>query len=161
MQFINECDAIFNQDDLEAAIINKCSETNKSVKETYRITCREGYPCICIAHEHYRLHSLLGRYYYGECEVVHHKDHNKLNASRNNLVPLTMREHSKEHNLVQFVPKEHLQGFGKRMAPIKRRNDVTEENVRALRNQGLTINQIAEELNCGINTVNRRLGMKD
>ena len=41
------------------------------------------------------------------------------------------------------------------------RKDVTVEKVAELRNKGLTIPEIAKELNCGINTVNRRLGMKD
>ena len=43
----------------------------------------------------------------------------------------------------------------------RRRKDVTKENVLELRNKGLTISEIAAKLNCGINTVNRRLGMKD
>ena len=41
-----------------------------------------------------------------------------------------------------------------------RRSDVTTGNIEALRNKGLTISEITKELNCSINTVNRRLGIK-
>lgn len=51
--------------------------------------------------------------------------------------------------------------FGNRMRHIISRSDVTKETVISIRNKGLTINQIAEKLNCGYNTVCRRLGMKD
>ncbi len=44
---------------------------------------------------------------------------------------------------------------------VRTRKDVTKEKVAEFRNKGLTIAEIAKKLNCGINTVNRRLGMKD
>ena len=37
----------------------------------------------------------------------------------------------------------------------------SKEECEQLRKQGLTINQIAQKLNCSVNTINRRLGMKD
>lgn len=68
--------------------------------------------------------------------------------------------HTKEHYLVQYVSKEHKKNFGNRVKDIISRKDVTEENVRELRNKGLTIPEIAKELKCGYNTVCRRLGMQ-
>ena len=41
------------------------------------------------------------------------------------------------------------------------RHDVTKEKVLELRKHGFTIEQVAEKLKCGVNTVNRRLGMRD
>lgn len=160
MKFNNKCGAIFDEADLEIAIINKCKQDNKKAKDEYTITNREGYPSICIANEHYRVHSLLGFFYYGEQEVIHHKNGDKLNASKENLVPMTNAEHTRHHHIVDYVSKEHLKGFGNRVANIIRRNDVTEEVVYELKSNGLTIRQIAERLNCGYNTVCRRLGMK-
>ena len=39
------------------------------------------------------------------------------------------------------------------------RNDVTREECLKLKAEGYTIKQIAAKLNCGVNTINRRLGM--
>ena len=47
------------------------------------------------------------------------------------------------------------------MKNIVSRNDVTKEKVAELRSNGFTISEISKELKFGINTVNRRLGMKD
>ena len=41
------------------------------------------------------------------------------------------------------------------------RKEITKEKCEELRKQGLTVSQIANKLNCGVNTINRRLGMKD
>lgn len=160
MIFENKCKAIFDKIDLETAIKNKCEQCNKKIKGSYIINLRGGYPSICIAHEHYRLHSLLGEIYYKNYEIIHHKDGNKLNASKENLVPMTNSEHTKHHHIIDFVPEEYKKSFGKRMADKIRRSDVTEENVCEMRNQGFTILQISKKLNCGYNTVCRRLGMK-
>ena len=86
---------------------------------------------------------------------------NKLNNNINNLQVMKSELHTKEHNIVQYVSKKYMKGYGNRMKNIVSRNDVTEEKVKELRSNGFTISEIAKELKCGINTVNRRLGMKD
>ena len=54
-----------------------------------------------------------------------------------------------------------MRDYGNRMKDIISRKDVTREKVLVLRKKGFTIKQIANELKCGENTVNRRLRMKD
>lgn len=157
MNFNNKCEAIFNHNDLEMAIRKRCEMDNKTPKDNYSITLRGGYPTICIAHEHYRIHSLLGNLYYDNYEVIHHRDCNKLNAVRENLAPMTNSEHTKHHHIIDYVPEEHKRGFGSRVAHIIIRGDVTCDKVKELRLKGMTIPQIAEELNCGYNTVCRRI----
>ena len=56
--------------------------------------------------------------------------------------------------------KEHKKGFGNRAKDIISRKDVTKEKIVELMNGGLSIPQVAKELNCGYNTVYRRLGLK-
>ena len=160
MNFENKCEAIFDKKDLEMAIREMCKQIGKKEKERYIIALHGGYPSVCIAHGHYRIHSLLGNFYYKNHEVIHHMDGNKRNALKKNLIPMTNSEHAKIHHIVDYVSDEHKKSFGKRVASMVRRDDVTEENVRMLREQGFTIPQIAEKLNCGYNTVCRRLGMK-
>ena len=58
--------------------------------------------------------------------------------------------------IIPFWKKQLLN----RMKDIVSRKDVTKENVVDLRNSGFTIKEIAKKLNCGCNTVYRRLGMK-
>lgn len=43
----------------------------------------------------------------------------------------------------------------------RKRHDVTKEQVLRLKESGFTIPEIAKKLNCGYNTVCRRLGMND
>ena len=149
---------VFNKTDLEKAIIEKCEALGKTPKEQYTISIREGYASICIGHGHYRIHTLLGNYYFGKAECYHHKDANKLNNIKENLVPLSASEHIKEHNIVQYVSDEYKRNFGNRMALIIRRNDITEDNIKELLKCGYTIPQIAKKMECGENTVRRRLG---
>ena len=160
MELINKCGCIFDAVDLEKAIMSECERKGRRAKEKYTIVAREDYPCICIAHDHYRVHSLLGKYYFGNCEVVHHKDRNKLNASKANLEPMTSSEHTKSHYLVQYVSEEHKKGFGERMKDIRRRHDVTKQRVYELKKNGMSTKEIAMTLGCGENTVRRRLGMR-
>ena len=157
MLFINECGCKFDSYDLTEAVILQAKEDGKQIKEIYRITLRGDYPALCIAHKHYRIHSLLGKYYYGKTEAIHHIDGDKLNAMKSNLEPLTSAEHTRKHELHRCVSEEHKKNFGNRVAHIIRRDDVTCDKVKELRLKGMTIPQIAEELNSGYNTVCRRI----
>jgi predicted N-acyltransferase len=101
-------------------------------------------------------------YYYGESEVVHHINKDKADNRRENLMPMTKSEHTKLHHTnCDYRSFDMMMKSVNSMANKRRRNDVTSEKVMELKNKGATIPQIAKELNCGINTVNRRLGMKD
>ena len=64
----------------------------------------------------------------------------------------------KEHKPVQYVSNEYKRNFGNRMALIMRRKDITEDNIKELLKCGYTIPQIARKMECGENTVRRRLG---
>ena len=63
--------------------------------------------------------------------------------------------------ITQFVDKKKLAENAKKGSEARIRKDVTREHVLNLMRTGLTIPEISERLNCGYNTVRRRLGMKD
>ena len=166
--FKNECECIVDYEMLYTAINNKCKSKNCYCHNEYRIVLRNNYPTVCINRKRYYVHILIGELIYGRIRkgyVIHHKDKNKLNAMSDNLELMTNRKHIKFHG-EERKGIDYRSENGKRNSinaavQARRRNDVTTEKVRELKNKGLTINEIAEELNCGINTVNRRLGMKD
>ena len=166
--FKNECGCIVDYKMLYKAIDNKCKELNCYLHTEYRIILRNNYPTVCINRQRYYVHGIIGEYLYGKIRkgyVIHHKDKNKLNALADNLELLTNLKHSKIHG-VDKKGKDFRSEKGKENSinaarEVRIRKDVTIEKVTELRKQGLTIPEIAKELHCGVNTVNRRLGMKD
>ena len=165
MEFINECGCVFDYVVLKNAIIDECRRRGIKAKKSYKIYNFRGYAGISLKHEKVSVHRIIGKYMigfdFGSELHVHHLDGNKFNNQLSNLQVLRNSLHVKEHNISQYVSEEYKRGFGNRVKDIISRKDVTEENVRDLREKGYTIPKIAEELNCGYNTVCRRLGMKD
>lgn len=165
MEFENSCNCIVDYAILEKAIIEECKRRSIEPKDHYKIYEYRGYAGISIKHDKVSVHRIIGKYMVGidfGSEIhVHHIDGNRFNNSISNLQVLRNELHTKGHYLVQYVPEDYKKEFGNRMKNIIARNDVTEEKVRELRKKGLTIPQIAKELKCAVNTVNRRLGMKE
>lgn len=161
-KFENSCNAIFDEELLYKAINLKCKKLNKYCHKEYKVYLYNGYPCISISHEKYRIHQLLGEFIFGSIRkgyVIHHIDGNRLNNNSDNLQYLSHSAHSKLHNKgKKYTPcKVAIQNARK----VIYRKDITKELCQDLRNQGLTMPQIAKELNCSVNTIYRRLGMMD
>lgn len=165
MEFVNECRCIVDYSVLEKAIIEECNRRNIAPKNTYKIYNYRGYAGISLKHDKISIHRIIGKYMvgfdFGSNISVHHIDKNKFNNDISNLQVIRKDLHTKEHNIVQYVSEDYMRDYGNRMKDIISRKDVTREKVLVLRRKGLTIKQIANELRCGENTVNRRLGMKD
>ena len=165
MEFINQCNCIVDYSALEKAIIEECSRRNITPNSCSRIYIYRGYAGISIKHDKVSVHRMLGKYMVGydfpSNIVVHHSDGKKLNNKISNLQVMKSELHAKDHNIVQYVSADYMKGYGNRMKSIISRTDVKETEVIKLRKKGFTISEIAKELNCGYNTVCRRLGMKD
>jgi len=84
-------DVFFNRGDLSRAILNK---TNKP-KAEYKVSIRNQYPSICIGHNHYYIHRLLGELYFGDLTgySIHHKNGEKNDNSKENLMKISNSEH--------------------------------------------------------------------
>ncbi len=165
MKFRNKCGCVFDENMLTIAIKSECRKRNKKPKNSYQIFLRNGYPTICIAHDHCYVHVLVGQVKYGnipdDC-VIHHADFNKTNSNAENLLLMNKKEH------LQFHAK-HRMGTDYRSTEGKwrginaarkarYRSDVKVETIIMLREQGRSYPQIAKILNCGENTVRRRIG---
>lgn len=166
--FVNECECIVDYEILYKAVDGKCKALNCYFHDKYRIVLRNDYPAVCINRQWFYVHILICEFMNGGIRkgyIVHHKDKNKLNAMVENLEVMTNRKHLKQHGEerkgVDFRGAEGKAKSINSAREARTRKDVTAEKVVELRNKGLTIPEIAKELNCGINTVNRRLGMKD
>lgn len=166
--FKNECECIVDYDMLYKSINNKCKSENCYLHNKYRIILRNGYPTVCINRQRYYVHILIGEYMYGRIRkgyVIHHRDKNKLNAMPDNLEIMTNLKHAKIHGEerkgIDFRSEEGKMNSINSARESRTRKDVTKEKVLELKIDGFTISEIAKELDCGINTVNRRLGMKD
>lgn len=166
--FQNECECVVDYGMLYKSIDNKCRSQNCYLHNEYRIVLRNGYPTVCINRQRCYVHILIGELVYGKIRkgyVIHHKDKNKLNAMPNNLELMTSYKHSKIHGEerkgIDLRSEEGKQKSINAAAKARKRSDVTIEKVEKLRRNGFTIPEIAKELNCGVNTVSRRLGMKD
>ena len=160
--FENSCNAIFDENLLYEAIEWKCQNLNKYCYKKYKVYLYNSYPCISIGHEKIRIHQLLGEYLFGKIRkgyVIHHKDGNKLNNQKDNLQYISNVFHTQIHHKgKEYTPS--IKAIKKARKTIYR-EEITKEKCEQLRKQGLTIKQIAKKLNCSVNTINRRLGMKD
>ena len=156
MVFIKQDDVFFNTDDLEKAI----KRNTNAPKDMYKVSVRNGYPCICIAHKHYRIHRLLGELYYGSLYgySIHHIDGNKKNNTKENLQLISNSEHSILHQLGKdYRTQEGMMKSVMAMANAKRRSDIEPEEVRRLRDKGYTYRELCEYFSCGNSVISRCL----
>ena len=165
--FKNECDCIVDYELLYKAIDKKCRSKNCYCHNEYRIFLHNSYPSVCINREKYYVHILVGEMIYGNIRkgyVIHHKDKNKLNALPQNLELMSSYKHNKLHGEerkgLDFRSENGKKNSINALREARARKDVTKGKIEELRRQGLTIQEISEALNCGINTVYRRLGIK-
>ena len=91
----------------------------------------------------------------------HHKDFDKLNALPDNLEYLSACAHNKIHH----TGIDYRSEAGKRRSTegsrkSKYKDQITKEKILDMQSRGMNITDIAKELQCGVNTVRRRLGMK-
>lgn len=109
IQFVNACNAKFDAHHLEQAILLK---TDKPVQRLKRVFMHGQYPAISIHGKKYHIHRLLAEYWTGDSLAglyVHHINHDKLNATHNNLQVITVEEHQSYHNKGKIVSQETRQ----------------------------------------------------
>lgn len=161
MEFINECNCIFENEVLECSIIEECKRRKIKPKSQYKIYNYRGYAGISLKHDKVSIHRIIGKYMVGmdfdKKICVHHINHNKLDNRISNLQVMKNSLHTKEHYIFQYVSKKQLDENRKKAVEKRKRNDVTTLQVLELRQQGKTYGEIAKELKCGENTVWRRL----
>ena len=164
MTFQNECGCNVDYELLSSAIEKKCIEKGKKAKQSYRITMHNSYPTVCIAHDHVYVHNLIGESKYGEIPkgyVIHHNDCNKANNEIDNLILLSNQEHATVHGEKRkgIDLRSHEQKWKCINAAIEKRyrKDVKKEDILLMRSKGISFEDIAKILHCGVNTARRRV----
>ena len=107
---------------------------------------------------------IIGKLLYGNIRkgyVIHHKDHDKLNNLSENLEYLSSSAHTKLHRTGHDCRTEEGKWRGINASAKKRyKSQITKEIILEMQSQGKSIQEMAKELQCGVNTIRRRLGMK-
>ena len=132
--FENTCNCIFEEEVLEKAIIQECNSRGVEPKNNYKIYLYRGYAGISIKHDKVSVHRIIANYMAGQ-------------------------------RLSSNISVHHIDGnkLNNRFSNLQilRKELHSKEHVLNLKKTGLTILEISERLNCGYNTVCRRLGAKD
>lgn len=164
--FINNCNAIFDEEELSKAIMWYSTKPVISKKHIYMYGC---YPAISIHDKKIHIHRLL-MMYWNKQEIkkgfiVHHIDGNKLNASKENLEIINSNIHASLHNknktISEKVKNKIIESNHARKGTryTNQRKDISYKKVNELYNKGYSINKIAKELNADWTTIKAR--MKD
>ena len=163
INFINDCNAIVDYDDLRKAILWYSDSPVTSVKHIYM---HGKYPAVSIGKDKIHIHRLLMMYWL-DSKIptefsVHHIDENRLNASKNNLSIVLNSVHNSNHNKGEKItPKMRdrlleMNHARKGTRQPFHRKDVSINDVKDLLDKGYSINKIAKELDCDWSTVKAR-----
>ena len=157
MTFINECGCIFDEDLLAKAVDKYCKRNNVYCNDKHRIILHNAYPTIVISRKHLYIHDLIRAYLYHTRKdfVVHHADFNKLNNSVENLMYITRSRHTKIHST--YLWKEVEAGDKKIKRNPSIRKDISNDDIKRMRKEGIPVAEMARILNCHHNTIYQRL----
>ena len=164
IKFDNACGCIFDEEVLFNAIDLECRNRNCYRQDEYRIYLHNDYPCISLGHDKVRIHILIGKLIFGNIRkgyVIHHKDHNKLNALPSNLEYISNSAHTKLHHKGEVFRSEEGKQRSINSAREKTyKKEITKAEIESMLLQGKTKTEIAKHFHCRVNTIYRRLGYK-
>lgn len=157
MTFLNECGCIFDEELLSSAIDTYCRRNNVYCNQKHRIVLHNNYPTIVISRKHIYVHDLLRAYLYQTQKgfVVHHADFNKLNNSIGNLEYITSSKHTKIHANHNWQQVREGEKTIKRNPP--RRDDIKDEDIKRMREDGIPVADMAKHYHCHQNTIYNRM----
>lgn len=155
IEFINDCNCIVDYNELEKAIIWYQEKPTSRLKHIYLFG---NYPAVTIFKKKIHIHRLLMMYWNNTKRLsrniyVHHKDENKLNASKENLIFMEESIHQSNHNKGKIISEKQrnkiIESNHKRK-DIKKgiiKKDITYKKIWELHQKGYSINKISKELN--------------
>lgn len=149
--FINDCACIVDEKELSSAIIWYQKKPTAHIKHIYM---HGAYPAVSIHKEKIHVHRLLMLYWNNGTisneKQVHHKNGNKMDARRCNLILVNSGEHQSMHNKGKQISKKTKEAIisfnhsrkGCRMK--RKREDITPNMVLEFRNAGMSFNKISK-----------------
>lgn len=163
ISFRNECNCIVDVKLLESAILWWQSRPTSANKKIY---LHGIYPAVSIHNEKLHVHRLIKSFDLGSKLVsgvhVHHKNHNKLDASLSNLEIIDASTHLSKHNRGRKLSKAHkekirLAGKARKGIVMKKRINIPETKLASMLESGLSINSIAKHFKCDWSTIKTRI----
>lgn len=151
IRFINDCGCIVDENELSSAILWYQKEPTMHIKHIYM---HGSYPAVSIHKVKIHVHRLLMLYWNNGFippeKQVHHKNGNKMDARRCNLILLNAGEHQSMHkkgkkisdNTREAIIRSNHSRKGCRMK--RKRGDITPNMVLELKNLGMSFNKISK-----------------
>lgn len=158
----NTCNCIVDETELKNAII---WYSDKPVARIKKIFMQGNYPAVSIHGEKIHVHRLLMMYWLKRKldtnEHVHHKDHNKLNALKENLEVIASSKHLSSHNKGKKLSKEHRKKIAeanrRRKVKYKKRVNIDLNELKSLLDKNWSINRISKYFGCDRSTIKNRI----
>lgn len=165
IEFINDCNCIVDYEELEKAMLWYQEKPTTRLKHIYM---HGKYPAVTIIKKKIHIHRLLMMYWNNNKNLekklyVHHKDENKLNASKDNLEIIENTMHQSNHNkrkVISEKQKEAIREFNHKRKGVLRgiiKKDISYKRIWELHQKGYSINKISKELNYNWGQVKIRL----
>lgn len=150
IKFINDCDCIVNETELEKAILWYQKSPTAQIKHIYM---HGAYPAVSIHKEKLHVHRLLMLYWHDGVignKQIHHKNGNKKDSSRVNLALIDAGIHQSIHNKGKTISDKTRDAIvrfnhsrkGCRMR--RKRGDITPKMVFEYREKGMSFNKISK-----------------
>ena len=163
IDFINDCNAIVDYEELENAILWYSEKPTISKKHIY---LHGVYPAVSIGKEKIHIHRLLMMYWL-KSKIpsefsVHHINGNRLDARKENLSVVLNSAHASKHNTGKEITdkmRKRIIDFNHARKGIRQshhRKDISYLVVKEFLDKGYSINKIANELGCDWSTVKAR-----
>lgn len=159
----NQCNAIFDEEELKRAILWYSDRPVSRIKTVYMYG---QYPAVSIYFQKIHIHRLLMMYWLqrdlNRDEYIHHKDGNKLNATKENLELIDASIHQSLHNKGRILSKEHKRKIAeanrkRKGTRKKKRVNISLNELKEFLGMGWSINKIAQYYGCDWTTVKNRI----
>ncbi|SDX04938.1 hypothetical protein SAMN05518848_104192 [Paenibacillus sp. PDC88] len=162
IEIINNCQAIYDEDELKEAIIWYSSRPVTRIKTVYM---HGEYPAVSIHEQKIHIHRLLMMYWekrqLDTKEFVHHKNENKLCALRENLELMSSSIHQSHHSKGRIFSKEHREKIAesnrRRKRVKKHRINLPVPEIMNMVADGMSISYIAKHFKVDRSTIRSRI----
>ena len=163
IEFINNCCAVVDYDELEKAILWYSCKPTISKKHIFMYG---NYPAVSIGKDKIHIHRLMMMYWL-DCKIprefsVHHINENKLDSRKENLAVVLNSSHISKHGKGKTVSdkvRNRMIAYNHTRKGTRQpfhRADVSYLDVKKMLDKGYSLNKIAKTLRCDWSTVKAR-----